>query len=57
MFVLFITQRLHRIDARRAVGGQPTGKLSCREDQHYDAANCGRISGTDFVKLAFDDLR
>src|SRR2546427_7802329 len=56
-FRSFITQCLHRIDSRRAPGGQPTGKQSYQEDQQYQAANGGRISGPNSVKLAFDDVR
>src|SRR6266446_5595739 len=56
-FRSFITQCLHRIDSRRTVGGQQTGKQSYREDQQCHAANRGRISGPNSVKLAFDDVR
>src|SRR5467141_1739457 len=56
-FRSFITQCLHRIDSRRAPGGQPTGNQSYQEDQQRHAANRGRISGPNSVKLAFDDVR
>src|SRR5437660_11064597 len=52
MFVLFITQRLHRIDLRGASGGQPARQERDRHEQQWDEGERRGIGGRDSVKQA-----
>src|SRR5947207_2139950 len=53
----FITQRLHRIDLRRAPRRQPAGKQSSGDQKHDDACECQRVRRRDAVELARDETR
>ena len=56
MFVLFITQRLHRIDLRRAAGGDVTGQQRHTREKYRHAREREWISGFDAEKKCSQNL-
>ena len=57
MFVLFITQRLHRFDFRRASRREPTRQRCDGQKQRGDNSERERVSGLNFVEESSHETR